>query len=84
MQKKNRNPKWLYDVAGTGSIDFLCRIVVVFCFIRRRRERVIASVALPLQTFNGKDSSDEEEIIMLTINNFNLKQNKFLFIMKDD
>ena len=62
--KNRQNVKALYGVVGAGAI-VLCGIIIIFCFIRRRRERVIATLALPLQTRNKVDeSSDEEEIIM--------------------
>ena len=61
--KSNSKPIWFYGLVGVGVLVTLGVIMFVFCFLRRRRERVIAAVALPLQTF-GEGSSDEEEILM--------------------
>ena len=61
--KTKRTPKWMYGAVGVGVLVTLGVIIFVFRLLRRRRERVIAAVALPLQTF-GEGSSDEEETVM--------------------
>ena len=71
--KSNGTPIWFYGLVGVGVLVTLGVIMFVFCLLRRRRERVIPAVALPLQTF-GEGSSDEE-LYYSKINNFNLKQN---------
>ena len=50
---------------GAGVLVTLDRIMYNFCILRRRRESVIDSAGLPLQTF-GENSSDEDEIITRT------------------